>query len=291
MSEKRRCSAAWRPPSRRHGCSRLSVPVNGLSLRRRGSTGRAPAHRGRRAAVRAVADACAQVAAHPAPPSTPRCADRYDGLDGWASLASGEASADVGLPERSGRLGDPARGAVRRAGHRLAGLDRRRFARASRRSRRQRGHRPSDRRGDARRLGLRRSRGRRGWIGPGSPPTSSRPVTSADRLEPWMKRCDSSPPLRPRRAGSSSRWRACGGSTPPCRRTRGCRHIVDGSLIAHARCDPCSMRYGRRFVDHASSRSHIDHYIGLYLDLCISAARRFGTTGATKHFQRAPSYV
>ncbi len=48
------------------------------------------------AAVGAVAAACAQVAAHPAPASTPRCADRYEGLDGWASLASGEPSADVG---------------------------------------------------------------------------------------------------------------------------------------------------------------------------------------------------
>ena len=48
-------------------------------------------------AIRAVAEACAQIAAHPAPASTPRCADHYAGLDGWASLASGERSAGVGL--------------------------------------------------------------------------------------------------------------------------------------------------------------------------------------------------
>ena len=47
--------------------------------------------------IRSVAEACAQVAAHPAPASTSPCADRYDGLDGWASLAAGEPSADVGL--------------------------------------------------------------------------------------------------------------------------------------------------------------------------------------------------
>lgn len=46
-------------------------------------------------AVRAVADACALVAAHPAPPSMPRCADRYEGLDGWASLASGQPTTDL----------------------------------------------------------------------------------------------------------------------------------------------------------------------------------------------------
>jgi hypothetical protein len=44
------------------------------------------------AAVRAVADACAQVAAHPAPASAPGYTDRYEGLDGWASLASGRST-------------------------------------------------------------------------------------------------------------------------------------------------------------------------------------------------------
>jgi hypothetical protein len=47
-------------------------------------------------AVRAVAEACAQIATHPAPPLTLRCADRYAGLDGWASLASGGPGAGVG---------------------------------------------------------------------------------------------------------------------------------------------------------------------------------------------------
>ena len=45
-------------------------------------------------AVRAVADACERVAAHPALASTPRFADRYNGMDGWASLAASHPTGD-----------------------------------------------------------------------------------------------------------------------------------------------------------------------------------------------------
>jgi len=242
MSGKRRCSAACRPPSRRRSCSRLSVPENGLSWRRPGSTGRALAHPGRRppfvpSPMRAPWSPLIQhhrlcrgvptvtrgwTAGHrwrpvnrpptlmPGTPGTPSGSPSWPPVGGNGSTAAHSHITTFAGTTRSSTVGP----------------DRRRSS-----------------------TGPSAVRGRRGWIGHGSPSTSSRPATWADRHEPWMKQCGFSRARRLRRAGSSSRSRACGDSTRRYRRTRGCRHIVDGSSNACVRCDLCSTRYGRQFVD------------------------------------------